>query len=608
MSRSEPPDEVKRRLPHDPRLWARNYLRHPNDPGRPYDFWDDLGPPPEDEDPEDWEGEFLWYLADDDGPMNPEKWGDINILLFCRGGLKTFTVSTINAWAADMFPTIEAVATAPRDDQREEVIDRFKQKVEQSGMADRRVKDNLGHQKFRNTAVDSETGETYPAYSHLKSRSAWNEGDALRGLHGHIGDIDEAQDVDEGTFSTFLEAIDRSVPQVDYFPTIFVIGTPKMANSFFHKLWKMSDKKSWDQDAKEWAQQDEPTEFLPEELAARQQELDERIEELEAERHTASENGNGDRVEELTELIESFEEERDGIEGFTVRGWHLDQHNSPIHSDTDIAFKKETYSKKKFKNEVEAQFYSPEHDLITNDDVHDAFVERRMASAQNHPETETFLGVDWGGGQGEGAAQTVITVAELAPDGETLSVLDMDIVDSDLSSKQERERIDDKMQRFDVDIAVVDEGFGNTDRETLQDDFGYDDSGDQRLYGCWYGNVKDVEEVKWNRFNNSRRFFTASKVFCVEQMAEDFKSGKIEIPSEGLSFDSKQSKGTKVLDQLTAPYTERKEHEGGKKKKIIKSDRNDDVFDSLTYVWIAANKVRSKRSIKEIGTHTRPGY
>jgi hypothetical protein len=606
-----PPKEVQRRLPHDPRLWTRNYLRHPNDPSRAYDFWDDVGPPPESFDgtAAEWDGDFLYYLADEDGPMNPKRWGDINVLLFARGCLKTFTVSTIAAWACDMYSTIETVVTAPRDDQREEVIDRFKQKVEQSGMVERRVKDNIGHQKFHNKAVDSDTGETYPAYSHLKSRSAWGEGDALRGLHGHIGIIDESQDVDEGTFSTFLEAIDRQVPEVDYFPTIFVIGTPKMANTFFHRLWNMSDKKTWDAEEKEWVAQEEAQEFLPDEMKKRKAEVQEKLKELREKRRGVSERGNEERVEELTDLIDKFEDELDDLEGFTVRGWHIDQENSPIHRQRDIAFKRETYSKRKFENEVNAHFYSPENDLITNDDVWEtAFIEERFQPEPQYPNTMTFLGVDWGGGEGEGAASTVVTVAEETPDGEDLELLNIEIMSSDMSAKEEREFIDKWMRQYGVDIAVVDEGFGSSDRETLQDEYGWDDSGQQNLYGCWYGNVKDKEEIKWNRFNNERRFFTAAKTFMVENMAEDFKDGHIKIPKEDLSFDSKQSDGSKIVDQLTAPYTEKKTIESGKTKKVIKSERNDDVFDALTYVWMAANKVRSRRTVKSVGTHTRKGY
>lgn len=597
MAEENPPEELQRALPHDPRLWARNYLRHPNDPSRPYDFYDDT------------KQNFLYYLTDDEGPMNPSQWGDINVLLFARGCLKTFTTTAVMSWALDMYPSIEFAATAPRDDQREEVLDRFKQKAEESGLADRRVKNNISHQKFRNKAIDNETGQTYPAYSHLKSRSAWDEGNALRGIHAHGGVIDEAQDVDEGTFSTFLEAIDREVPQVDYFPAIFVIGTPKMANTFFNKLWEMSDQKSWDADEKEWISQDEADQFLPEEMADEREEIEDSIQELKEERMTASERGNGQRVEELTDMIEGFEEELEELEGFTVRGWHVDQHNSPLHSKRDIAFKKETYSKRKFKNEVEAKFYSPENDLITNDDVWDtAFVEEQFKAAQQFEDTLTVLGVDWGGGDSEGAASTVVAVAEVGPDNDSLHVLNVKMLESGLSHKQERDFIDKWMQKYDVDIGIVDEGYGDSDREALQDEYGYDDSGGQRIYGCWYGNVSDKEEIKWNRFKESRRFFTCAKTFMVENMAEDFKAGHIKIPKESLSFDSKNSDGTILVDQLTAPYTEKKEIESGKTKKIIKSERNDDVFDVITYIWIAAHKVRSMRTLKKIGTHDRPGY
>jgi hypothetical protein len=607
---NEPPDHIKRLLKDDPRVWARNTLRHPNDPSRPYDFWDDVGPPPEDFDgtTDDWDGDFLYYLADDDGPMNPEQWGDINVLLFARGCLKTWTTTTIASWATDMFASIEGVATAPVDDQRGEVIDRFKTKVEQSGMIDRRVKDNMGHQKFRNQAVDNSTGESYVAYSHLKSRSAWNDGDKLRGLHAHFGIIDESQDVDEGTFSTFLEAIDRKQPDVDYFPTIFVIGTPKMANTFFHKLWKMSDQRDWDGNDKAWVAQQDGQEFLPEAARKEREELAEKIQELQEKRDQAVERGNDVRVDEIDELLERFREEHDELEGFEVHGWHIDQHNSPLHDRTNIAFKKETYSKRKFKNEVEAEFYSPENDLITRQDVFDtAFVDEPFAVGPQHDDATRVLGVDWGGGQGEGAANTVIMVAEERPD-ESMHVLNFDILDSDLSHADERKQIDRWMQKYDVDIGVVDEGLGDTDREELQDEYGYDERGEQTIYGCWYGNVGNKEEVKWNRHNERKRYFTCAKTFMVEHMTQDFKHGHISVPREDLAFDSRRSDGTMLVDQLTAPYTESKTLESGKTKKIIESERNDDIFDALTYCWIALNKVQSQRTLKQIGSHNRAGY
>lgn len=597
MTTTEPPEELKRQLPHDPRLWARNFLRHPNDPSRPYDFYTD------DED------QFLYYLTDDEGPMNPAQWGDINIFLFARGCLKTFTVSTIAAWGLDSYPSLEAVVSAPVDDQREEVIDRFRIKAEQSGLLDRAEQNSMRHMKFRNTTVDPQSGREYTTYSHLKSRTAWGGGDKLRGLHAHLGVLDESQDVDEGTFSTFLETIDRGVPQVDYFPTIFIIGTPKMANTFFNRLWEMSDQQSWDNDDKEWVQQSESDVFLPPELSQTQTELEERIQELKEERYTASERGNGQRVEELTEMIDTFNDELSDIEGFTVRGWHVDQYNSPLHREKDIAFKRETYSTRKFKNEVEATFYSPDNDLITTEDVwNTAFVDEGWQPTPRYDDTLTVLGCDWGGGKGEGAARTVIGVAEVTPDGERMALLNMHICDPDLSHAEERERIDEWMTKYDVDIGVVDEGHGDTDREELQDEYGYNDGAQQSIYGCWYGNVKDKEEIKWNRFNNQRRFFTASKTYCVKKMAEDFKNGQIRIPQHDLSFDSKRSDGTRVVEQLSAPYTERDETRTGSTRTRVVSDGDDDVFDMVTYCWIAANMVPTRRVNRTPKSHTRPGY
>lgn len=588
-----PPKELQEQLPHDPRLWAANFLRHPNEPSRKYDFYDTQ------------QENRLWYLLDEDGPMNPENWGDINVLLFARGCLKTFTVSTIAAWVVDMFPSAEVVITAPVDDQREEVIDRFDTKVEQSGLDARRERDAMGHMKFKNKSSDPETGESYTSYSHMKSRTAWGDGDKLRGLHGHVGIIDESQDVDEGTFSTFLEAIDRQTRHVDYFPTIFVIGTPKLTGTFFHRLWQMSDQKTWDRDSRDWVVESEGDEFLPEDMSAKKVEMEQKVEQLEDEREDADD----ERAEEIDALIEQFEEKLDDIEGFTVRGWHLDQENSPLHDDMRIAFKKETYSKKKVENEVYAHFFSPEHDLITNDDVWEtAFVDRGFAEHQRHENTLTVLGCDWGGGSGEGAAKTAVAVAEVSPDGDTLEVLYGDILDSDMSHSQEREKIDRLMEKYQVDVGVVDEGFGDTDREELQDEYGYDHYASQSIYGCWYGNVKDKEEVKWNRKNDERRFFTANKSYMVKHMAEDFKAGSIEIPRDDLSFDTKRSTGSMIVSQLTAPYTEKKQHESGKNKIVVQSDRNDDFFDALTFVWIAAKKVFEARPNRGASSHKRRGY
>ena len=601
MPLSDAPPKVRDAAESDPRIWIQNFLQHPERPMDRYDFYDGS------------KEERLHYLIDDKGPLNPENWGDINVLLFCRGGLKTFSATAISSWAVDAFPTAEFAATAPVDDQRYEVMDRFKEKIEQSGQEEIRVKNKLSHQKFEHLLSDGD--ETFTSYSHMKSRSAWGDGDKLRGIHGHGGLLDESQDIDEGTFSTFAtEAIDREIPGVSYFPAVFVIGTPKLANTFFNRLWDMSDKLTWDADAEPrdevlydddkrdtgaWIQQDEPDYFLPQSLKDEKKEHLEKIDELRA------------QDEDNTDLIEEFNEKIDTIndKGFTVRGWHLDQYNSPLHDDASVAFKKQTYPKKKFKNEVMAEFYSPENDLITNEDVRDAFADdMHFESERQYRSSTVVVGVDWGGGESEGAASTVVSVGEYVPankEHETgqIYVRDLQILDSSLISKEERETIDNLAQRYHADVVIVDEGYDGSSRQVLQDEFDYNN-----CFGCQFGNVKNKEEIVWNRFNKEKRFFTANKTFMVQKFAEHFRDGNIVIPKKDLNFTSKHDKGTKIIDQLTAPYTDRDETTSGKKKLKVLSDRNDDIFDSLLYTWIGTHRIGGTREARDIFTDMRPGY
>lgn len=573
------PAELKQALPHDVRQYVANFWSHPADPDRKYDFYDTEGE------------KFFYYLADERGPLMPEMWGDIVVLLFARGCLKTTTCTMIANWASDVYgpKSIEGLVTAPRRDQTQEVMLRFTRAAEESGLSQRRTTDKKEHQEFTHEFYNSE-GELKKTYSDVKARSAWGEGDALRGIHAHYGIVDEFQDVDEGMFSVFLETIDRSVPDVPYFPVIFVIGTPKMASSFFHTLWDMSDQKRWDDVEKQWVDSKEPEEYLPEAAKERKRELQDKIDAL-------------DETEDA-DLIQKLKDKRDEISGFKVTGWHIDQHACPRHSEESIAFKKATYSKRKFKNEVEAEFYSPENDLLTDSHVKDAFIEGGWRARPIDPNHDTFIGVDWGGGDGEGAASTVVTIWEEMDDG-TITVLNVDVLDSNLSKNEELEQIEQHLVNYDATIGVVDEGYGDTNRSNLQRGIGTEHGEYDNVYGCMYGNVGNKKGVTWNK---SKDYFTVNRTFMIESMVEDFKRGNINIPADDLDFGNRRSLGTMLIDQLTAPYTDRVETSDGKKKLKVLSDRNDDIFHAFVYAWIAANHVRKKREVTRVSSHKRRGY
>jgi hypothetical protein len=592
------PDELRRQLPHDIRLYMRNLWRHPNNPSRSYDFYDDVGPK---EGEDDEEGEFLHYLADEDGPLVPSNWGDIVILNFARGCLKTTTAVAAADWGVSQFPILEVDITAPRREQFSEVMDRFKGAVKNSGMAQLRSKNNVSHQKFERKLAD-ENGDTVHVEADVKARSAWGEGDALRGLHGHLGIIDEFQDVDEAMFSTFLEAVDQSVPQVPYFPTIVVIGTPKMGNSFFNDLWEMSDQKDWDDENNEWVKKDDADEFIPTELAEQRRELRREVEQLE------ELIGNEDVDQDaLKDEIETKKAAADSIEGYTVTGWHIDQYSSPLHDDAKIEFKRQKYTEKKFKNEVLAEFYTPENDLLSDDHVRNQFdYDRGFAKKRQYNDSTVVMGVDWGGGSSAGASETVVVVGEKidVDDDENdyrIDILDIAFLDPDLTKQQELEEVEDRIRDFEVDRIAVDEGYGAKQREDLQDGNNlWNDDGYDNVCGIIYGNIKDKDEPKFaeNTFEDSS-YCTVARTHMIENMVSDFKAERIDIPANDLA-DGNEGDRERLVDHLTAPYTDRVETTDGKKKLKVLSDRNDDAFQAFVYLWIAAERMGSRRTLRKV--------
>jgi len=510
-------------------------------------------------------------------------------------------------WAVSEFPFVEVDVTAPRQDQYQEVMDRFKEHVRQSGLDAFRTKNNISHQKFERT-LERQDGEHVPVEADVKARSAWGSGDALRGLHGHLGVLDESQDTDEGMFSNFLEVVDQSVSQVDYFPTIVLIGTPKMTGSFFHNIWQMSDQKTWDDDAGEWVSEGDADEFMPPSMRERRDEIDDTLERL---RDRLGDAGEDER-ERIEERIAELEAERDDIPSYSVTGWHIDQYASPLHDNAKIEFKREQYSEKEFRNEVLAEFYTPENDLLTDGDVENALVDATFTRGRVFSDSEVIIGVDWGGGDSSEASDTVIVVLEriAEDDGDKrLIVRDLDFVDSDANKQEELEAVEQRIRDYEADRVAVDEGYGSKQREDLQDGNNiWNDDGWDQVCGTIYGNVSDQGSPSFQESGyEDSRYCTVARTHMCESMVADFKDGNIEIPKNDLSF-ARDGDGTKLVDQLTAPYTDRKETAGGKRKKKVLADRNDDAFHALVFAWIAAEKFGTRRTVRSVSTNTRRGY
>lgn len=568
---------VQHKLRRSPKLWVRNALRHPVDPSRSYDF-------------KTVDGEPLSHLLHEDSWMHPEQWADINVLLLARGELKSTSTGWIASWAHDAYPQHHTYYIAPSKDQVIDYVDPIRETyIEQADMEGRRKTNNKTKQVFK-THQRHEDGSTDPVLGRFQTDSGYSE-ESVRGKHSQMGITDETQDLTRRVFNVFLPAIDMQLPDADWAPTVFCIGTPKETGSFYHDLWERSDKRTWDAEAQEWIIQEE------------------------VEPYTL----NPEDVEDLPGNIDL-----DEAEEHTVHGWHVDWINSPLHSDADVARAKAQMGGMEFANEVLADFYEPEDNLLSEQHVKSAFAtDYNFRESPYNEDSTTVVVADWGGGADENASDTVFMAAEeiTYENGESeYVVLNLDFLDSDKRNVEQIQDYERWLIQYDADVGLVDYGFGEQAMESLQhgedtmDSDGYMDT----VSAVHYGNIKDRTDIKWVTDDNGNDlFFTAHKSRNSTRMVESVRDGEWVFPratneSSGLSMSQSEDDGVRLLNQLTAPYKTLSEGPTtGKKRVNIETPGNqrDDAFDVLTFGWLAFNEVAGENeSVIEFSTKSRPGY
>lgn len=543
----------RQQIRSDPKYWMREHLGHPNDISRPYDFRTNDGTP-------------LQYLVDEKSFLNPNEWADINVLKLARGCLKTTSLIGIILWLVDTYPQFEAFLTAPQSDAVQEFSSKFKDQVNDTPLEDKRVRDRFSHQKFEHKMKDSDSGEIQTSFSHLKSKSAWDADEGLRGPHCHLGVIDEYQDVDRNTLTMLLEVVDREIPDCDFLPAIFLIGTPKLKNSEFHEKWLMTNQREWDGDETTWIDNSSLGEVSP-----------------------------------------------DGTDSsFEIAGWEIDQYNSPLHDPARIEFKRNDRTEREFENEVLANFYSPEDDLLGEHHVRESFdpTQGFRNSRELIDGSRVIVTADWGGGSGQDAADTVFTAGEVKDVGDgprdwECTILRTQFLDHDITGNQELDKLRTWISRYDPDHVLVDEGHNGTRRETLQDEYS------DLVHGVYFGNTRPAEDVRWNEDDEDRRCFaTINKSYVAEAFVDVFKDGKFVIPSKSFDESGTDRRGFayNLIAQLTAPYKDYATSRNGTKSLKILSDRNDDAFDTFMLLWCGIEHIHGGPQLSTMSMNSMDGY
>jgi hypothetical protein len=380
------------------------------------------------------------------------------------------------------------------------------------------------------------------------------------------------------------------LPDADWAPTVFCIGTPKETGSFYHDLWERSDKRTWNAETGEWDIQEDVDPYT---LSA----------------------------EEVNDLPGDITLEED--DEYTVHGWHVDWINSPLHSDADVARAKQQMGPMEFQNEVLAKFYDPEDNLLADHHVKGCFdTGREFRQTPYDSDNTTVVVADWGGGSDQNASDTIFLAAEeiVYEDHTEYVVLNLEFLDTDARKREEIRTYEDWVIQYDADVGLVDYGYGTQAMESLQhgddtkDDSGYMDT----VSAVHYGSVSDRTDIKWSADDDSNDiFFTCSKSRTATRMVESVRDEHWVIPREpeagsgsGVSLATSNSDGVRLLEQLTAPYKTLAETTTGKKRVDIETPGNqrDDFFDALSFGWLAFEEVAAEDdAVTAFATRSRPG-
>jgi len=539
---------VVRKLKSDPRVYVTNAWNDPIETGARYDF---TAP----------DGTELTYLLDDDGPLNPDEWADVNLLLMARGCLKSTVTRMIFNWLHDAYPAFDSYFIAPTQDEVTNWTSNFSKNIEESGLQPRLNEgvNKKTYKKFK-TYREGADGRDTPVIGEFQTDSGFTP-ESVQGPHSQGGLIDEFQDLNKSVFDRYLPAVDKVHPDVDWFPVIFGIGTPRETGTFFHELWERAEQRTWDADTDEWITQSEAKPYTLGSSQARELGID-----------------------------------PDELDAKKIRAWHIDWVNSPLHDDSQIAQAKNTLSEMRFENEILANFYDPEDNLLTASDVQALFDAERAFSEQRVADNATLaIGVDWGGGGDKNAADTVMVAAEQMTFGEDTETVirNVNFVDDALSKAEQVREVENWILQYDPDHVVVDYGFGAQAMESLQD--GEDTrspDGYDSVVACRYGNVQNKADVTWETTSGQQRFFTCDKTRNTSRMVDWLRSGAVTIPSADLSTEPDGPR-EKLINHLTAAYKTLAETPQGKKKVRIETpaQRNDDALDAFTFCWLALHEL-----------------
>ena len=245
--------------------------------------------------------------------------------------------------------------------------------------------------------------------------------------------------------------------QSDY-KWVVISGTAREQGSEFWKLWEKSTKGEWDPESRKWVHTDSKANII---------------------------------------------------------GYHISQEMHPDITPKDIAQKKETYTPRRFSNEVLGEFFAGSTKPLTFDEVLPVFDRERSVVRGVAPPTETYMGIDWG-------KETTVVIID-----ENSNILQAVKLDSrETGEGDEVEMLKKMITDYNCVQVVADIGYGARQVKELQEEFS------QRVRSCYYSSRPMTPYEYKKRDNNRNLIFmcVVDRTTYVERTVEAIKNREVSLP------------------------------------------------------------------------------
>lgn len=345
--------------------------------------------------------------------------------------------------------------------------------------------------------------------NHLYAYSNWGDAHALLGIEADLCCVDEYQDSDSDVLPMLVEMLAQS----DY-KWVVVSGTAREQGSEFWKMWEKSTQGEWDEEGQKWVHTDSKANII---------------------------------------------------------GYHISQTMHPDISSADIAQKKETYTPRRYANEVLGEFWAGTSKPLTFDEVLPCLDRNRGIVRGVLPPQETFMGIDWG------ATTTVVIMTDK---GVILNALELDARES--GEGDEVAILKKLITDYNCVQVVADIGYGARQVKELQEEFG------ERVRSCYYSS-RPMTPYEYKRRDNNRNLIymcVVDRTTYVEETLEQIKRGEISLPYEDESLDWVIHQWTSITSSAEKDEKNTKPIRGQTLTKYGR-DSDDHAFHALLYARLA---------------------